>query len=109
MLLDSFRDLLAAKMVALVERGAPRDFRDIYAICEAGLSDPRLCWSLWQQRRRLSGDDTAAGRARLAILTHLERIELHRPLDVIPDAKEREQAGTLRAWFRGRFLDDLTD
>jgi hypothetical protein len=28
--LDSFPDLVAAKMVALVERGAPRDFRDIY-------------------------------------------------------------------------------
>jgi hypothetical protein len=32
-LLDSFPDLLASKMVALVERGAPRDFRDVYALC----------------------------------------------------------------------------
>src|SRR3954467_1655715 len=31
--LDSLPDLVASKMVALVERGAPRDFRDIYAVC----------------------------------------------------------------------------
>jgi hypothetical protein len=109
MMLDSFRDLLAAKMVALVERGAPRDFRDVYAVCEAGLADPGLCWSLWQQRRRLSGDDTAPGRARLAILTHLERIELHRPLETIPDQADRARASTLRTWFRGRFLDGIMD
>ncbi len=29
-LFDSLPDLVASKMVALVERGAPRDFRDIY-------------------------------------------------------------------------------
>lgn len=33
--LDSLPDLVAAKMVALVERGAPRDFRDIYTLCQA--------------------------------------------------------------------------
>jgi hypothetical protein len=32
-MLDSFPDLVASKMVALVERGAPRDFRDIHAVC----------------------------------------------------------------------------
>jgi hypothetical protein len=109
MLLDSFRDLVAAKMVALVERGAPRDFRDIYAVCEAGLADARGCWNLWQQRRGLSGDDTAPSRARLAVLTHLERIELHRPLEGISDPREKQQAATLRSWFRGRFLDGLVD
>lgn len=36
--LDSFPDLLASKMVALVERGTPRDFRDICALCQAGLT-----------------------------------------------------------------------
>lgn len=108
-LLDSFRDLLAAKMVALVERGAPRDFRDIHAICGAGLADPELCWSLWQQRRGLTGDDTAPSRARLALLTHLERIELHRSLDAIEDPEEKARASALRSWFRGRFLDGLVD
>ena len=28
--IDSFKDLVASKMVALVERGAPRDFLDVY-------------------------------------------------------------------------------
>jgi hypothetical protein len=108
-LLDSFPDLVAAKMTALVERGAPRDFRDIYAVCNAGLADEKSCWDLWERRARLAGDDTSKGRARLAVLTHLERIESHRPLGGIPDPREREQAAALRAWFRGRFLDALMD
>lgn len=48
-LLDSFPDLVASKMVALVERGAPRDVRDIFALCDAGLITPAGCWQLWQQ------------------------------------------------------------
>ena len=50
-LLDSFPDLLASKMVALVERGAPRDVRDIYAVCQAGLATPQECWELWRRRQ----------------------------------------------------------
>ena len=34
-LLDSFSDLVASKMSALIQRGAPRDFRDIYSICQS--------------------------------------------------------------------------
>lgn len=34
--LDTLADLVASKMVALVERGAPRDFLDIFQICQAG-------------------------------------------------------------------------
>lgn len=108
-LLDSFEDLVAAKMVALVERGAPRDFRDIDAVCRASLANPAACWNLWRRRCELSGSDTAASRARLAVLTHLERIELHRPLKAIPDAADRASAERLRAWFRGEFLDGLLD
>jgi hypothetical protein len=40
-------------MVALVEHGAPRDFRDIHTVCMAGLSTPDDCWSLWRQRQAL--------------------------------------------------------
>ena len=36
-LLDSFDDLVASKMLALVERGAPRDFLDIYNLCDERL------------------------------------------------------------------------
>src|SRR3990172_4781576 len=78
-LLDSFQDLVASKMEALVERGAPRDFRDIYELCQAGLLAPPECWRLWQQRQQLAGSDADAARAQIAIETHLARIAVQRP------------------------------
>lgn len=107
--LDSFPDLLASKMVALVERGAPRDFRDVYALCRAGLTTPQHCWEVWRQRQELAGSDKEADRARLAIETHLTRIALHRPLEQIPDAEQRSEAKRTRAWFREDFLNALMD
>jgi hypothetical protein len=55
------------------------------------------------------GDDAAPARARLGVLTHLQRIELHRPLQVIADEDERGKAERLRAWFSGEFLDGIVD
>jgi len=41
-LLDSFEDLVANKMIDLVERGAPRDFLDINRLCaESAISHIR--------------------------------------------------------------------
>lgn len=102
--LDSLSDLVASKMVALVERGAPRDFLDIYTLCQAGLLSIGECWALWRRRQTLSGSDADLSRARLAIETHLERIALHRPLENITDAQQREQAWKLRNWFLSDFL-----
>jgi hypothetical protein len=102
--LDSLPDLVAAKMVALVERGAPRDLLDIYSLCEAGQLSVEECWSYWRQRQILAGSDADISRARLAIETHLERIALHRPLEKIADAAEREHAQRLRDWFFNVFL-----
>jgi len=48
--LDSFDDLVASKMTALIERGAPRDFLDIYEICNKKLVTISRCWELWQER-----------------------------------------------------------
>ena len=62
--LDSLADLLASKMMALVERGAPCDFRDVYAACQAaivphlrnagpcgdGARPPRAVTSTWLAR-----------------------------------------------------------
>jgi hypothetical protein len=107
--LDSFPDLVASKMVALVERGAPRDFRDIYALCQSGLATPEGCWQLWRQRQRLADSDADPHRARLAIETHLTRLALHRPLDEIPDPGQRTEAKELRTWFREVFLHALVD
>lgn len=103
-LLDSLPDLIASKMVALVERGAPRDFRDIDAVCRTGLASPADCWRYWRQRQHLAGSDTDAARARCAILTHLERISQHRPLDRIADRQARAEAARVRAWFREVFV-----
>ncbi len=106
-LLDSFSDLLASKMVALVERGIPRDFRDIYTLCQEGITTPHDCWALWRQRQQLTGGDTDVHRARLAVETHLARIEQHRPLPEIADPTERTEAERVRAWFKTTFLDAL--
>lgn len=108
-LLDSLDDLLASKMVALVERGAPRDFRDIYALCQAGLSTPRRCWELWRQRQVLAGSDTDLARAQLAVETHLARIIQHRPLEQIQDPQQRREAEQTRHWFQKEFLPVLSD
>ncbi len=103
--LDSLPDLVAAKMAALIERGAPRDFLDIYSLCKAGLLSAGECWTLWRQRQNLSGNDADTSRARLAAETHLERIALHRPLENITDMEQREQARQVRDWFSNVFLD----
>jgi hypothetical protein len=107
--LDSFPDLVASKMVALVERGAPRDFRDIYALCQVGLTAPQQCWHMWRRRQQLAGSDTDAVRAWLAVETHLERIVQHRPLARISVPADRAAAEELRSWFTTEFLDALQD
>jgi hypothetical protein len=101
--LDSLADLMASKMVALVERGAPRDFLDIFSVCQAGLFSIAECWALWRRRQTLSGSDLDLDRARLAIETHLERIALHRPLEKIDDVQQREQSRQVREWFLSEF------
>ena len=105
--LDSLDDLIASKMTALVERGAPRDFRDVYALYEAGLCAPETCWELWRLRQTQAGSDADFRRAYLAVLTHLERIILQRPLEKIADAAARQQAARLRRWFRDVFTGDV--
>ncbi len=102
-------DLLAGKMTALVERGAPCDLRDVYALCQAGLTTPRQCWQMWRRRQQLAGSDADPARARLAVVTHLERIAQHRPLAGIANAEDRAAAEQLRDWFRKEFLDVLDD
>lgn len=108
-LLDSFDDLVASKMVALVERGAPRDFRDIHAVCQAGLVTPTECWQLWRRRQLLAEADPDPQRARLALETHLERIAQHRPLSHIPDPEQRAVAEQARTWYREDLLHALLD
>lgn len=105
--LDSLPDLAASKVVALVERGAPRDFRDIHAVCRAELLTAGECWQLWEQRQRLSGSDVDWNRARLAVETHLKRIALQRPLAEIADPGQRSEATQVRVWFKEVFLNAI--
>ena len=102
--LDAFDDLVASKMVALVERGAPRDFRDIYTLCQEGQCTVGQCWKLWRERQRLAGEDADLERAYLAVRTHLARIEQSRPLERIADLQQRSAAEKLREWFVEEFL-----
>ncbi|NJM40288.1 MAG: nucleotidyl transferase AbiEii/AbiGii toxin family protein [Anaerolineae bacterium] len=102
--IDSFEDLLASKMTALVNRGAPRDFRDVYRLCLSGLCNIEDCWRLWEQRRLAAGEateDTVSERerARLAICTNLARVSQARPIKTIDDEEERMDAEKLRNWF----------
>lgn len=106
-LLDSLNDLIASKMVALVERGAPRDFRDIHEVCASGLGTPAGCWALWKERQTRSGGDSEPSRAKLAVETHLQRIAQHRPLASIDDARQRGEAERVRRWFREVLLNAL--
>lgn len=104
--LDSLTDLIASKMAALVERGAPRDFRDIFTLCDSGLTSAPRCWALWAERQLKAGSDADRNRARLAVQTHLSRIERHRPLGSIADAAQHAAATRVRSWFAEVFLDD---
>ena len=107
--MDSWNDLVASKMVALVERGAPRDFRDIYTVCQAGEGTPALCWDLWRTKQNLSGLDCSAERASTSIESHLRRLARLRPLDTISDPEERQNAAKLRTFFSEEFLHALVD
>ena len=103
----AFDDLVASKMTALVERGAPRDFRDIHALCLAGYYTIARCWELWQQRQQAADADTDLRRAQVAVRTHLSRVVQARPLSQIADAPERTDAERTRQWFTQEFLHGL--
>ena len=103
-LLDSLEDLMASKMQALVERGAPRDFLDIHRCCLDGLGTVPGSWALWREREIRRGTPAPDVRvAREAILLHLSRIERQRPLESIIDREARGKAAQLREWFKHEF------
>ena len=93
--IETFRDNLGSKMNALVARGAPRDFRDVYEVVQAGLATVSECWDLWQAKN----PDTDLHRAKAQVVKHLESIAERRPLDQLPE-HERPAAEALRGWVR---------
>lgn len=102
--LDSFDDLIASKMTALIERGTPRDFLDIYEMCQQRLTTISRCWELWEEREKKRG--VVSPNPELGcegLLLHLSRIERTRPLDSIRDSAQRKKAQDLRNWFKNEF------
>ena len=97
--IETFRDNLGSKMSALVDRGAPRDFLDVYELVTRGFSSPQSSWDLWCQKNPGKNVDGA----RLQVLHHLEAIEARRPLEGIEDTEQRERAKALRDWVREVF------
>lgn len=96
--IETLADNVGAKMNALVNRGAPRDFRDICEIVQAGIATRERCWQLWATKN--PGRDIAD--ARLAVQHWLAGIEARRPLERM-DGPDRNRAQALRAWFRDVF------
>ena len=97
--LESFLENLAAKMKALVNRGAPRDFADVTALCEAGYVEPAECWDLWLKKTPHGN----VAEAKLAVLRTLEQIVTRRPLAQITDDMNRRAAARVRSFIRHKF------
>ncbi len=102
--IETLDDNVASKMVALVARGAPRDFVDIKQVVDAGLLTVERCWELWAAKD--PGIDVDDARVRVKI--HLAGIEARRPIDRIP-VEHRAAAAQLRAWYRDEFAADRRD
>lgn len=97
--IETLRDNVASKMTALVERGAPRDLRDIHEVCRRGLVTDAECWQLYTQKNPGYAVHEAAAKA----LHSLERLETQRPLHGIADDRQREEAAAVRRWYRDVF------
>lgn len=98
--IETLEDNIGSKMNALVTRGAPRDFVDVYRVVNDGLLSVAECWRLWRNKNPGAPLDVA----RRQVLTHLTRLEARRPLGSVADEQERSSAQELREWFRKSFL-----
>ena len=98
--IETLRDNLGSKMCALVERGAPRDFGDIYEASKRLGFAPGDLWELWQ----IKNPDRSLADAAALVRIHIEGIALRRPLGSIADSHDRERATLVRAWFFDQFL-----
>jgi hypothetical protein len=98
-LIETLRDNVASKMTALVERGAPRDLRDIHELCTHEILTIAECWQLWADKNTERDPQDGCRK----VLFHVERLELQRPLEKIQSPVERVSAAALRKWFKERF------
>lgn len=97
--IETLRDNVASKMTALVERGAPRDLRDIHELCQRGLTGVDECWELYREKNPA----TSAQHAAAKVLHTVERLEMQRPLHTIDQEQRRHEAEVVRRWYRTVF------
>lgn len=97
--IETLRDNIASKMTALVERGAPRDLRDIHQVCHRGLMTVDECWTVY----RAKNPSRSARDAAAKVLHSIERLEMQRPLDTIATEAQRREAEAVRSWYRTVF------
>ena len=96
--IEAFRDNLGAKMNALVERGAPRDFLDIATLCLAGIVTVGECWKAWRDKgSRRDGDE-----AKFTVLRSLAEIEVRRPIQQFSDPAASQRAIAVREFIHGQ-------
>jgi hypothetical protein len=105
LLIETLRDNIGSKMNALVNRGAPRDFVDVYRVVNDGLISPDACWALWREKNEAGNVKDAQSK----VLTHLTRLEQRRPLETIAAPEEQENARALRRWYKETFLEQTKE
>jgi hypothetical protein len=93
--IETLRDNVASKMTALVQRGAPRDFLDIYHLCTRDVMSMTDCWQAFMEKGLGIGIDEAKRK----IIARLAMIEASRPLETIQPGEAREQAARVREWY----------
>ncbi|MEX0668848.1 MAG: nucleotidyl transferase AbiEii/AbiGii toxin family protein [Pirellulales bacterium] len=93
--IETLRDNVASKMLALVQRGAPRDFLDIYHLCTGGVVSMADCWSWFTAKN----PGITIDEAKRKIIARLAMIETTRPLETIQPVEAREQAARVRDWY----------
>ncbi len=100
-MIESLPDNVGAKMNAVVERGAARDFLDVRELIMRGLVTVEECWRWWSGKN--PGAEIMLAKANA--LRHLEALEQRRPLDEITDSEERARAQAARRWVRDTLLE----
>lgn len=100
-LVESLADNVGAKMNAVVERGAARDFLDVRELVSRGIVTVEECWRWWSGKN----PGTDIGLAKANTLRHLEALEQRRPLDEITDPEERVRSQAARRWIRESLLE----
>lgn len=99
LLIETLRDNIGSKMNALVNRGAPRDFSDIYELIDAGICSAEECWELWS----LKNPGADIGEAKDKALHKIAEIEARMPLAAFAQ-EERPRVIERRSFFKNEFL-----